>query len=71
MNESAYKLFSNGVNVLENAEFDKSSEDFGIWFQELQGATFHPSLRIADLRDRGAGRGIGKSVESHHYIMIY
>ncbi|KAK0716119.1 hypothetical protein B0H67DRAFT_582425 [Lasiosphaeris hirsuta] len=40
------------------AEFVESTRNFLQWFQSLPGATFHQNIRIEDLRERGAGRGI-------------
>jgi hypothetical protein len=39
-------------------DFEAGSTSFLDWFQSRPGATFHPSLKLADLRDRKAGRGI-------------
>lgn len=39
-------------------DFEKRSDFFLDWFTSRPGTTFHPSLKITDLRDRGAGRGI-------------
>ncbi|KAL7625810.1 Ribosomal lysine N-methyltransferase 4 [Parahypoxylon ruwenzoriense] len=38
--------------------FEAKSASFLNWFGSQSGATFHPDIRIADLRGRGAGRGI-------------
>lgn len=43
-----------------DSDFQKSSEEFLAWFKVQEGAYFHPNLRIADLRNQDAGRGIGK-----------
>ncbi|KAK3360456.1 hypothetical protein B0T25DRAFT_629544 [Lasiosphaeria hispida] len=40
------------------AEFVESTQNFLQWFQSLPGATFQQNIRIEDLRERGAGRGI-------------
>ncbi|KAI9898729.1 hypothetical protein N3K66_007089 [Trichothecium roseum] len=39
-------------------EFDAQTSNFLAWFKNLPGATFSDSIEIADLRSRGAGRGI-------------
>lgn len=41
-------------------DFNSQSEQFLAWFKSLPGATFHESIQLVDLRDRQAGRGIGK-----------
>ncbi|KAJ9639689.1 Ribosomal lysine N-methyltransferase 4 [Knufia peltigerae] len=41
-----------------SSEFDTQSTAFLDWFKAQPGTQFHPSLRIVDLRDRSAGRGI-------------
>lgn len=38
--------------------FNDASEAFLTWFSTQPGTTWHPSLRITDLRNRSAGRGI-------------
>ncbi|KAI0017173.1 SET domain-containing protein [Xylariomycetidae sp. FL0641] len=38
--------------------FDSTSAAFLQWFLKWPGATFHPNIKIADLRTQGAGRGI-------------
>ncbi|KAI0599284.1 SET domain-containing protein [Biscogniauxia sp. FL1348] len=38
--------------------FDTKSASFLDWFKAWPGATFHPDIKITDLRGRGAGRGI-------------
>lgn len=42
-------------------DFGTRSQAFLDWFRALPGATFHPDIKLTDMRDRGAGRGIGKS----------
>lgn len=39
-------------------DFEKISQAFLDWFNDNPGTYFHPDLKIADLRDRNAGRGI-------------
>jgi SET domain-containing protein 6 len=39
-------------------DFEKKSQAFLDWFNDQPGTYFHPDLKIADLRDRNAGRGI-------------
>ncbi|KAK5076443.1 Ribosomal lysine N-methyltransferase 4 [Lithohypha guttulata] len=41
-----------------SADFDTATKLFLNWFNSHPGTTFHPSLEIVDLRERGAGRGI-------------
>ncbi|KAI2629201.1 SET domain-containing protein [Hypomontagnella submonticulosa] len=38
--------------------FDSKSASFLEWFRTWPGATFHPDIKIEDLREKGAGRGI-------------
>ncbi|KAK6706672.1 hypothetical protein SNK05_010551 [Fusarium graminearum] len=38
--------------------FDGASEKFLQWFKTLSGSTFSDDIKIVDLRDRNAGRGI-------------
>lgn len=40
------------------ADFQKASDAFLNWFRSQPGATFHPSIQLTDLRDKGEGRGI-------------
>lgn len=42
-------------------DFGAKSQAFLDWFKDLPGATFHPRINLVDMRDRGAGRGIGES----------
>ncbi|KAK2672529.1 hypothetical protein RAB80_012608 [Fusarium oxysporum f. sp. vasinfectum] len=41
-----------------STNFDGTSESFLRWFKSLPGATFSDAIKIVDLRDRNAGRGI-------------
>lgn len=41
--------------------FDGASEKFLQWFKTLSGSTFSDDIKIVDLRDRNAGRGISTS----------
>jgi hypothetical protein len=43
-----------------SAPFDELTARFLGWFKQLPGATFSDAINIQDLRDRKAGRGIGK-----------
>ncbi|KAI8959074.1 SET domain-containing protein [Daldinia sp. FL1419] len=43
---------------MSDPNFDAKSASFLEWFKTLPGATFHPNIRIEDLRVNGAGRGI-------------
>ncbi|KAI1640685.1 SET domain-containing protein [Biscogniauxia mediterranea] len=43
---------------MSDPAFDAKSASFLDWFKAWPGATFHPDIRITDLRGRGAGRGI-------------
>ncbi|KAK2069102.1 hypothetical protein P8C59_003709 [Phyllachora maydis] len=40
------------------SDFGQHTARFLDWFKKLPGATFHDAVRIVDLRERGAGRGI-------------
>lgn len=42
----------------DEADFKTASTTFLEWFKQQPGTTFHSSLRIADLRERNAGRGV-------------
>ncbi|KAJ9658981.1 Ribosomal lysine N-methyltransferase 4 [Neophaeococcomyces mojaviensis] len=42
----------------QNREFEAKSSSFLTWFSSLPGTAFHSSLRVTDLRQRHAGRGI-------------
>lgn len=39
-------------------DFEKKSQAFLDWFNRQPGTYFHPDLKITDLRERNAGRGI-------------
>ncbi|KAF5668102.1 hypothetical protein FHETE_5368 [Fusarium heterosporum] len=41
-----------------NSSFDGTSQQFLQWFKSLPDATFSDDIKIVDLRDRNAGRGI-------------
>ncbi|OTA68021.1 SET domain-containing protein [Hypoxylon sp. EC38] len=43
---------------MSDPTFDSKSASFLEWFKAWPGATFHPDIKIEDLRDKGAGRGI-------------
>ncbi|KAI1505789.1 SET domain-containing protein [Biscogniauxia marginata] len=43
---------------MSDPTFNAKSASFLDWFKSWPGATFHPDIRIQDLRSRGAGRGI-------------
>ncbi|KAI0007353.1 SET domain-containing protein [Xylariaceae sp. FL0662B] len=43
---------------MAESTFNAKSESFLNWFKALPGATFHSDIKIEDLRERGAGRGI-------------
>ncbi|EKJ72719.1 hypothetical protein FPSE_07119 [Fusarium pseudograminearum CS3096] len=43
---------------MNSAIFDGASEKFLQWFKSLPGSTFSDDIKIVDLRDRNAGRGI-------------
>ncbi|KAK3377432.1 hypothetical protein B0H63DRAFT_477192 [Podospora didyma] len=46
------------VDSGHDAEFAQETQSFLQWFQALLGATFHPNIKIVDLRGQDAGRGI-------------
>ncbi|KAF5580208.1 ribosomal n-lysine methyltransferase 4 [Fusarium pseudoanthophilum] len=46
---------------MASTNFDGTSESFLQWFKSLPGATFSDAIKIVDLRDRNAGRGISRS----------
>lgn len=50
-----------GDVTMTGDDFGNQSQAFLDWFKSLPGATFHPDITLVDLRDRGAGRGVGKS----------
>lgn len=41
-------------------DFTEQTAQFLAWFKALPGATFSDAISLVDLRDRQAGRGIGK-----------
>ncbi|KAI1135604.1 SET domain-containing protein [Hypoxylon sp. FL0543] len=43
---------------MSDPNFDSKSASFLEWFKAWPGATFHPDIKIEDLRDKGAGRGV-------------
>lgn len=43
-----------------STNFDGASESFLRWFKSLPDATFSDAIKIVDLRDRNAGRGISR-----------
>ncbi|KAL4728843.1 Ribosomal lysine N-methyltransferase 4 [Fusarium chlamydosporum] len=43
---------------MDSTNFNGTSEKFLQWFKSLPGATFSDDIKIVDLRDRNAGRGI-------------
>ncbi|KAI1078686.1 SET domain-containing protein [Whalleya microplaca] len=43
---------------MAETNFDAKSKSFLSWFQAWPGATFHSHIKIEDLREKGAGRGI-------------
>ncbi|KAK7419711.1 N-lysine methyltransferase setd6 [Neonectria magnoliae] len=43
---------------MNSPSFNEASEKFLQWFQSLPGAAFSNAIKIADLRDQNAGRGI-------------
>ncbi|KAM5344746.1 hypothetical protein ACJ41O_010608 [Fusarium nematophilum] len=43
---------------MDSSSFNEASEKFLLWFKSLPGATFSDAIKIVDLRDRNAGRGI-------------
>lgn len=45
---------------MDSTNFNGTSEKFLQWFKSLPGATFSDDIKIVDLRDRNAGRGISK-----------
>jgi hypothetical protein len=47
---------------MNSTNFDGTSEKFLQWFKSLPGSAFSDDIKIVDLRDRNAGRGISKSL---------
>ncbi|KAM6518800.1 N-lysine methyltransferase setd6 [Fusarium solani] len=43
---------------MDSESFNTGSEKFLLWFKSLPGASFSDAIKIVDLRDRNAGRGI-------------
>ncbi|KAI8661233.1 Ribosomal lysine N-methyltransferase 4 [Fusarium keratoplasticum] len=43
---------------MDSESFNTGSEKFLLWFKSLPGALFSDAIKIVDLRDRNAGRGI-------------
>ncbi|CAJ2506528.1 Uu.00g006580.m01.CDS01 [Anthostomella pinea] len=46
---------------MSDPTYNAKSASFLDWFKAWPGATFHPHIKIEDLRAQGAGRGIGKA----------
>src|SRR4051794_24964456 len=46
------------MTMAKQLDFAAGSAAFLQWFRAQPGTTFHPSLKITDLRNRDAGRGI-------------
>jgi hypothetical protein len=44
--------------------FQHNSSAFLQWFTTTNGTRLNPKLELADLRDSGAGRGVGKYLSS-------
>lgn len=52
-------------------DFQKLSDNFLSWLTRSPGATVSPKICIADLRNQGAGRGVGElSLSVQSYIDI-
>ena len=49
--------------------FNTKTEVFISWLRQRSGATINPKIQIADLREIGAGRGIGV-LEKHSFVLI-
>ena len=45
---------------IDDDDFNQKSTDFMSWLGGLEGVTISPKIQLADLRERGAGRGVGK-----------
>ncbi|KAJ4249548.1 N-lysine methyltransferase setd6 [Fusarium falciforme] len=43
---------------MDSESFNAGSEKFLLWFKSLPGTSFSDAIKIVDLRDRNAGRGI-------------
>ena len=43
----------------DNDDFHHKTATFLDWFKQLKGAYLSPKIEVTDLRDHGAGRGIG------------
>ncbi|KAJ4321275.1 N-lysine methyltransferase setd6 [Fusarium piperis] len=43
---------------MDSESFNAGSEKFLLWFKSLPGVSFSDAIKIVDLRDRNAGRGI-------------
>lgn len=41
-------------------DFEQQTQKFLEWFMSQPGATFHKDIKLVDLRDKSAGRGISK-----------
>jgi hypothetical protein len=60
-------------NAKPEDDFGQQSQAFLDWFVSLPGATFHKDIKLVDLRDKNAGRGLGKffvfaaTLTSHKY----
>lgn len=55
-----FQLLCATMAVPADEDFNQITASFLTWFKRLQGANVNSKLHIADMRNRKAGRGIGK-----------
>ena len=66
---SSWRLFRKRIQDMED-EFQQNTLSFLAWFQN-QRTSISPKIRVADLRHRNAGRGVGSYVSplSFHIVI--
>lgn len=57
--------FTMSDSIDDDFPFDWRSGDLMTWFKQQRGAKVNPSIKLQDLRDRGAGRGVGSFSSSN------
>ena len=55
-----YDQATDTMDQPDQEPFATATRRFLDWFRAQPGASIHPDIEIADLRDRNAGRGVGE-----------
>ena len=50
-------------HLAESDDFAQRSKEFVEWFRNAEGTRLSDKIELADLRHKGAGRGVGKSFD--------